>query len=310
MSEINPPTSENPQIPPSAVAAISDPLPASLAPEVTYESNTTPEVLFSDSFESSEESDTESLRSSSRYRDNTFYYDCKIFLVENCLFQIPLRFLATESEVFAGIAKDLVSSPGPEVLSDENPIHLEGVLAEDFRQLLRVLCPPKRFNQEPLEHLSLSQWTSVLKLADKWSMKAVRDHAITSMERLPDIDSVDKVVIARTYGIHFWLAPLFNEILQRPQSFTERDVQRLGLSTVLRLMSVRDRLKPHSNFGPGSWVLSNTREAILLDFTSAIRAELPDFEDDVLLVETPSDSGWKRGRKKHGSKWYQGLSGN
>ncbi|KIK62935.1 hypothetical protein GYMLUDRAFT_163653 [Collybiopsis luxurians FD-317 M1] len=216
--------------------------------------------------------------SSSKYRDSTFYYDCKIFLVKNCLFQIPLRFLATESEVFAGIAKDLDSSPDEKAQSDENPIHLEGVLAEDFRQLLRVLCPPKRFNHDPIEVLSLSQWTSVLKLADKWCMKAVRDHAISSMEKLPDIDPVDKVVIARMYNIHFWLAPLFNEILQRPQSFSESDVNRLGLSTVLRLMSVRDRLKPHSNFGPGSWVLGSTREPVSIDFTPAIRTELPDFE--------------------------------
>ncbi|KAF9072193.1 hypothetical protein BDP27DRAFT_1158226, partial [Rhodocollybia butyracea] len=159
--------------------------------------------------------------------------------VEDHYFQIPMQFLAAESRTFEEMM-EYPMNPDQDGSSENCPISLgNGISHDDFRQLLRVICPPNRFNAEP-EVLSLSQWTSVLKLAKKWKMEAVSAHAISAIEALPSIDPVDKVVIARTYDIPAWLAPAFNEILQRAQSFTEADVYRLGLSTTLRLTALRD----------------------------------------------------------------------
>ncbi|KAE9405135.1 hypothetical protein BT96DRAFT_358816 [Gymnopus androsaceus JB14] len=147
-------------------------------------------------------------------RDDLFYEDHKIFLVENCLFRVPINGLAAESQIF----RDMMEFPasGNEGLSDQNPIRLDGVLRDDFRQLLRVLCPPG--SMLPLQPLSFSEWTSVLKLADMWLMDGIREHAISCMGALPNIEPVDKIVIARKFNILSWLAPCFNEILQRSQS--------------------------------------------------------------------------------------------
>ncbi|KAJ3749579.1 hypothetical protein DFH05DRAFT_1382895, partial [Lentinula detonsa] len=159
--------------------------------------------------------------------------------VEDHFFRVPIRHLAAESEYF----QDMADRSKSEIdgLTEENPIHLDDVLQEDFRQLLRVICPTQRFNAKP-EILSFSQWTSVLELAKKWKMDEVRAHAISAIESLSDVDPVDKVVLARTHDIFAWLAPSFNEILQRSQSLTERDVEKLGIPTVVRLMGLRDRL--------------------------------------------------------------------
>ncbi|KAJ3886265.1 hypothetical protein GG344DRAFT_33168, partial [Lentinula edodes] len=88
--------------------------------------------------------------------------------------------------------------------------------------------------------ISLSQWLPVLKLVKKWDMDEVRGYAISAIEKLPNVDPVDKIVLARTYDIPTWLVPLFNEILQRPQSLTESDIEKLGIPTTVRLVKLRD----------------------------------------------------------------------
>lgn len=70
---------------------------------------------------------------------------CQYLLVQvdNQLFQIPFAYLSNESEIFRGMMDVPLPSDGTaEGMSDDHPIRLEGVLKEDFRQLLRVLCPP------------------------------------------------------------------------------------------------------------------------------------------------------------------------
>ncbi|KAJ3752732.1 hypothetical protein EV360DRAFT_54721, partial [Lentinula raphanica] len=152
--------------------------------------------------------------------------------VEGTLFKFPVNILAIESSIF----RDMLELPPTSTLqgsTDETPIRLDSVLKDDFRQLLRVLSPPFK---EPTPILTFSQWTSVLKLADMWCMDDIKTHAVLNMERLSDIDPVDKVVVSRPFGIKHWLLPAFNEILQRPHSFTEYDLERLGASTLLQLV--------------------------------------------------------------------------
>jgi len=225
---------------------------------------------------------------SSYTRDNLFYDDHKIFLVGNHLFRVPINDLAAESQIF----QDMMELPVPcggEGLSDENPIRLEEVSRDDFRQLLRVLCPPKRFNS-PAPTLSFSEWTSVLKLADMWCMDGVKEHAISNMSALPNIDPVDKIVVARDYNIRSWFTPCYQEILQRSQAYTERDVSHLGLETFLLLVNFRDRLVP----GHYSWSqLGPERQAVGIDFQQVIEAELPDFPGPVLPTAQE-----KSGKKK------------
>ncbi|KAF9053528.1 hypothetical protein BDP27DRAFT_1167549, partial [Rhodocollybia butyracea] len=184
-------------------------------------------------------------------RDASYYLPTKIFLVDNRLFQIPMHFLSSQSEVFKGMLEMPLPSDGAnEGMSDETPIHLEGaslnrrdlvidVSKHDFRQLLRVLCPPKIIGW--LEALSFNEWHSVLKLADQWCMDAVRAHAIEMMTNITvDIDPIEKVVVARRYGITHWIAPALDTILQRSQTLSGKDVGRLGLLTALHLVEIRE----------------------------------------------------------------------
>ncbi|KAJ3739171.1 hypothetical protein DFH05DRAFT_1453874 [Lentinula detonsa] len=196
-------------------------------------------------------------------------------LVEGTLFRFPINLLAKESEVF----RDMMEIPAPaqaEGLTDENPIRLDGVLHDDFVKLLTILAPPFK---EPVPTLSFSEWTSVLKLADMWCMDVVKEHAIATMNRISKVDPLDKVVVARKYGVDSWLVPSFNALLRRSKPWDEQDVERLGLSTVLKLVELRDRLRPQSQYG-FSWEIALARQEIpgLVDFREAITVELPDFK--------------------------------
>ncbi|KAF5391754.1 hypothetical protein D9757_001731 [Collybiopsis confluens] len=221
-------------------------------------------------------------------RDNSFYYDYRVFLVDGFLFRFQINILAAESDHFRAMMDLPVDPSTEEGLVDRNPIRIDGVSKDDFRQLLRVLSPPQRF-MEPVPTLSFSEWTSVLKLADMWCMEKVKSHAISTMDGLPDIDPVDKVVTARQFDIRSWLTPSFNEILRRPQSFSESDLERLGAPTFFLLLQFRDRVQPYDTYyGSGriGWQLGEKR-AIDFDFRNFIEQDLPDFR----VTSTPSELG-------------------
>ncbi|KAJ3851927.1 hypothetical protein EV368DRAFT_83063 [Lentinula lateritia] len=166
--------------------------------------------------------------------------------------QVPIQLLATESAYFR---TRMDQNDG---VKEENPIQLDtDVSPEDFRQLLRV-------------------WFSVLKLVKKWDMDEVRAYAISALRKLPDIDPVDKIVLARTYDIPTWLAPSFNEILQRSQSLTESDVDKLGIPTIVRLMELRDRIRPQIYSPNEAWILGSVRMETSVDFTAVIHTAFPE----------------------------------
>ncbi|KAJ3881059.1 hypothetical protein F5051DRAFT_426117 [Lentinula edodes] len=222
--------------------------------------------------------------------------------------RFPINLLAKESLVF----RDMMEVPAPlqtEGLTDENPIHLDGVSNADFVQLLTILAPPQRF-KDPTPKLTFDEWTSVLKLSDMWCMDVVKEHAISTMNSLSGVDPVDKVVVARKYGITSWLTPTINVIIQRSEPWSERDVERLGLSTVLKLAEFRDRLQPRSQYGYGfDWELVTQRRETSVDFSGVIMAELPDFQVEIpqdVISLTPSEildlegQGEKKKKKKKG----------
>ncbi|PIL33340.1 hypothetical protein GSI_04791 [Ganoderma sinense ZZ0214-1] len=74
-------------------------------------------------------------------RDDEFYCQDIVFLVEDVLFKVPRRPFEHESEVFSGMfALPPVNSPyGVEGSSDDNPIQLEGVTEDEFKALLWVM---------------------------------------------------------------------------------------------------------------------------------------------------------------------------
>ncbi|PIL33328.1 hypothetical protein GSI_04779 [Ganoderma sinense ZZ0214-1] len=74
-------------------------------------------------------------------RDDEFYCQDIVFLVEDVLFKVPRRPFEHESEVFSGMfaLPPVNSAYGVEGSSDDNPIELEGVTEDEFKALLWVM---------------------------------------------------------------------------------------------------------------------------------------------------------------------------
>ncbi|KAI0700606.1 hypothetical protein BC835DRAFT_397625 [Cytidiella melzeri] len=122
----------------------------------------------------------------------------------------------------------------------ENPIRLDGIEVDDFRQLLRVMyCtgPPL-----PPMILTTPQWIAVLNLATMWQFDKYRVHAITRLSApSAGLTSGERVQLSLKYRIKSWLVPALNELAQRAEPMGLDDCKTLGLEYLLKICRVRER---------------------------------------------------------------------
>ncbi|KAL4068670.1 hypothetical protein V8B97DRAFT_2057421 [Scleroderma yunnanense] len=223
-------------------------------------------------------------------KDDDFYMTLVTLQVEDYLFRVPRHTLEAQSTVF----QDMFSFPPPpsievEGSSNECPIRLDGVKADEFRQLLKVLFPGPC---GPRQHLNSEEWISVLKLSQMWQCQQARAIAL---KELPYSSvrkgAVEKVALAFQYDIKQWLIPGLNEMARRPEPISAGDVHLLGLDVALKVAAVRESLvfqpaNPSSppqdldsddgilsdrHVRPVGRVISGTRNACDVDFTPTIK---------------------------------------
>lgn len=174
-------------------------------------------------------------------RDEDFYYEYAIFLVEGSLFRVPRLHFMQESEIL----REMFLLPPPDStvvdgLTDEQPLRLDHILKEDFRQLLRVFYP-QNFRREL--DLNLEQWTSVLKLADMWDMDNVRELSISKMTPLLESKPAHQIALARRFHVDEWLLPAFKRLVYRQDPMDELDTDELGPRSALKVAAIREAFK-------------------------------------------------------------------
>jgi len=200
-------------------------------------------------------------------RDESFYFVDVVFLVEGCLFKVPRTYFERDSEVFCGLFQLPVAQNVPvDGSNDQQPLRLEGIKEDDFRQLLKVMYPRHAGQQDAM---SSTEWTSVLKLSTMWSFDDLRDLAILNMSQL-SIDPIERAALAKEYSIDEWLLPALNELAQREEPIGIEEARRLGWETALQIAAVRESFIAWNEkvaFGPRG---ARTQ----IDFTGRIRAVL------------------------------------
>jgi len=146
---------------------------------------------------------------------------------------------------------------------DESPIVLENVGSDEFRQLLRaMLCREDMGGPDDSLPVTFEEWTSVIKLAHRWEMSAVYQLALKRVSDLKDVDPVEKAAVALTYNIQEWIKSTINDIARRDEPLSRREVDILGIDTVLKIARVRESIAPRGTIGK--------RNAARLDFGSVI----------------------------------------
>ncbi|KAL1702786.1 hypothetical protein EV121DRAFT_292934 [Schizophyllum commune] len=146
-------------------------------------------------------------------------------------------------------------------------IKLPGVSSVDFERFLSVIYPSKLGN---CDIHTVDEWTSVLRLATKWTIASLHDLAIE--EIWPKASPFDKVVIAREFALgQEWLVPAFVDICSRPNWLIREEAERLGLHTVVEVGRIREesRETPGAHFD----VLAAVRASGILAPSEAVEVK-------------------------------------
>jgi hypothetical protein len=131
---------------------------------------------------------------------------------------------------------------------------LEDVTPDDLERFCDVLyCgygPPRtpllcthhlfRCADTPPLHTQ-AEWTSVLHLAHRWNFASVRALAIHKLGTLAG--PVDRVVLARVYGIKHWLPLAYQTLCEREVFLSDEEGLRLGIEDVLKIGRARTAMR-------------------------------------------------------------------
>ena len=187
---------------------------------------------------------------SSRAKTLTF---CK---VEDQLFRVPKDAFESQSEQFR---KLFANVPGGLDGNIDEPIFLDGVEKDAFRNLLRLMYPPyvvciRTTQPRVILHLhsptvspfagailfNREQWIKLLDLAQTWGFAGFRDLAIKQLE-LAKFEEVEKLEFALKYHIKQWYADAYFALAKRPEPLSVEEGQRLGLELSLKITRIRER---------------------------------------------------------------------
>ncbi|KAL1725240.1 hypothetical protein EV714DRAFT_221734 [Schizophyllum commune] len=113
-------------------------------------------------------------------------------------------------------------------------LEIHDVSSIDFQRFLSIIYPSEL---GVCDIRTVDEWTSVLRLACKWSVISLRQVAIREIE--PNATPVDKIVLAREFGLgEAWLLPAFVALGKSSEPLEYEDAERLGLRTVLEIMRI------------------------------------------------------------------------
>jgi hypothetical protein len=196
-----------------------------------------------------------------------------------------------------------IGGGGADGSSDERPLRLEGYLAEDFRQFLRVLLPMyvlhfdltlltcltdlirvSRQHKPPV--LTGDQWMSVLKLATTWNFRDIRKTATRQLDSHAQDDPILRLIVSKQLKISKWLVPAVNALARRSEPLNREDIRRLEvlgdlrnivLDLVLKIASVRERFTGFQIFEENHWgnvihqaIDTSPSGRAMMDFTTII----------------------------------------
>ncbi|KZV72008.1 hypothetical protein PENSPDRAFT_650097 [Peniophora sp. CONT] len=165
--------------------------------------------------------------------DDHYYFHSVIFQTEDKLFKVPRYGLPGDSAVFDSMFAKATGGAGS---SDENPILLDAdVTAADFRSLLKATDPAA-----PV--LTVEEWMGVLTLSKKWDIGSMKDKAVAgSDEMIQKKTVVDKILLAKKFGVAKWLREGYCALVSRETLITDQERQQLGWETYGRLMNAREK---------------------------------------------------------------------
>ncbi|KAK0226455.1 hypothetical protein IW262DRAFT_1312308 [Armillaria fumosa] len=188
-------------------------------------------------------SETE-LKQSTPIHDEVFYWNNVVFFVENTLFNVPRYHFENFSEVF----KTMFSLPKRDNLtvdgsSDEHPLVLQGVTAQEFRSLLGAMLLP----EPPL--LKKEAWIAVLKLSNMWRLLEIRKIALRQLNNGDDkLSHTEKIVWGRDYNVADWVIAGYCGLVDHGQVLSLDEGARIGVPGVLGIWRSQNLSRAYTGY--------------------------------------------------------------
>ncbi|KAF9555042.1 hypothetical protein CPC08DRAFT_712348 [Agrocybe pediades] len=169
-------------------------------------------------------------------RDLSHYLESKfvVFEVGDRVFRTPTHRFIQESPSFAEAynlqlytdLSDKINTLGSarKRLSDDHVIKLNDTRPDDFKCLLKVMYP---LNLSMRILLTSEEWISVLSIATERGFFRIRQMAISELERLKSLSSIQKVCLGWEMGFTSWVIDGLVELVLR--SATIDDDEAFGL---------------------------------------------------------------------------------
>ncbi|KAK0486332.1 hypothetical protein IW261DRAFT_1454958 [Armillaria novae-zelandiae] len=176
--------------------------------------------------------------------DEAFYWNNVVFLVENTLFNVPRYHFENFSEVF----KTMFSLPQSDNIpvdgsSDEHPLVLQGVTAQEFRSLLGAMLLP----EPPL--LEKKAWIDVLKLSNMWRLLEIRKIALRQLNSGEDkLSHIEKIVWGRSYKVADWVITGYCGLVDHGQVLSLDEGARIGVPGVLGIWRSQNVSRAHTGY--------------------------------------------------------------
>ncbi|PIL33342.1 hypothetical protein GSI_04793 [Ganoderma sinense ZZ0214-1] len=218
-------------------------------------------------------------------RDSEFFIDVKpLYLrAETTLFCVPRHYFQT-SDVFDGMftLPDVPNAP-QEGASEENPLFLESIKADELREFLRVLSSTRAVlgNPQPdggrtrtltsgtrvrihachycrfatstkttIRSIRVTRsWLPVLKLASLWQFASLREKALKCLK---SADCVTRLHIARQYGAGDWFLPAVRDLIVREEPLAGDEMGQLGLEFAAKVVALREEARGPLITGPSA----------------------------------------------------------
>ncbi|KAI5830534.1 hypothetical protein K523DRAFT_21065 [Schizophyllum commune Tattone D] len=116
-------------------------------------------------------------------------------------------------------------------------IEVHDVSSVDFQRFLSIIYPS---DLGVCDIHIVDEWTSVLRLASKWSVISLRDVAIREIETLRPTP-IDTVVIAREFGLgEAWLVPAFVALCKSMEPLGFEDAEALGFRSAIEIARIKE----------------------------------------------------------------------
>ncbi|RDX55947.1 hypothetical protein OH76DRAFT_1477646 [Lentinus brumalis] len=177
-------------------------------------------------------------------RDSEFFKDQKpLFIrVENVSFCVPAHYF-DDSEAFKSMFSLPATPDGTQDGSSENrPLLLEGVRADDFRDSVTSPIPPhdESLNSHDYIRERPTSWVAVLDLATRWEIPSARSWAL---EALKSEQCTTRLMLARKYDIVEWWTTTMQSLVARRSPLTREEFDILGVDLAVRVVALREGIR-------------------------------------------------------------------